>query len=158
MFNQSFYFDNAADIVVWKFSWEFYCIIDHDAEVSCVGFLFGMGDQLFIHIDDDTKNKLQLLLSIFINELNTPDNIQNDMLLMLLEWLIIVITKLARSKYIPDQKLHDERLDVFRKFNLLVEANFHTEHTVNYYAGLLKKSPKHCPTFLPCISKKCLFK
>ena len=61
---------------------------------------------------------------------------------MLLKRLIIVITRLARSKFIPDQKLHDERLYIFRKFNLLLEANFRTEHSVNYYAGRLNKSPK----------------
>jgi AraC family transcriptional regulator, transcriptional activator of pobA len=142
MFNQSFYFESAADIIAWQFNREFYCIIDHDAEVSCVGFLFGMGDQLFISLDDNTQHKLQLLLNIFIEELNTPDNIQNDMLLMLLKRLIIVITRLARSEYIPDQKLYGERLDIFRKFNLLVEANFRTEHSVNYYAQRLHKSPK----------------
>ena len=142
MFNQSFYFEHAADIVAWQFNREFYCIIDHDAEVSCVGFLFGIGDQLFINLDDPAQNKLQLLLNIFTEELHTKDNIQNEMLLMLLKRLIIVITRLARSAYIPDQKLHDDRLDAFRKFNLLVEANFRTEHTVNYYAQRLNKSPK----------------
>lgn len=142
MFNQSFYFENTTGIVAWQFNREFYCIIDHDAEVSCVGFLFGMGDQLFVSLDDHAQHKLQLLLNIFIEELNTRDNIQNDMLLMLLKRLIIVITKLARSEYIPDQKLHDERLDIFRKYNLLVEANFRTEHSVNYYARRLNKSPK----------------
>ncbi len=142
MFNQSFYFENTVDIVAWQFNREFYCIIDHDAEVSCVGFLFGMGDQLFISLDDQTQHKLKLLLNVFIEELNTRDNIQNDMLLMLLKRLIIVITKLARSEYIPEQKMNDERLNIFRKFNLLVEANFRAEHSVNYYAQCLNKSAK----------------
>ncbi|UKJ09205.1 helix-turn-helix domain-containing protein [Solitalea lacus] len=142
MFNQSFYFERATDVVAWQFNREFYCIIDHDAEVSCVGFLFGMGEELFISLDEPAQYKLQLLFNIFIEELNTPDNIQNEMLLVLLKRLIIFITRLARSKYIPDPKLHDERLDVFRKFNLLVEAHFRTQHSVNYYAQLLNKSPK----------------
>jgi len=114
MFNQSFSFENATDIVAWQFNREFYCIVDHDAEVSCVGFLFGIGDNLFISLDKDAQQKLQLLLNIFVEELNTSDNIQNDMLLMLLKRLIIVITRLARSEYIPDQKLHDERFHVIR--------------------------------------------
>jgi len=142
MFNQSFYFERAVDVVAWQFNREFYCIIDHDAEVSCVGFLFGMGDQLFISLDDPAQYKLKLLLDVFIEELNTRDNIQTDMLMMLLKRLIITITRLAKSKYIPDPKLQDQRLDVFRKFNLCVEANFRTEHSVNYYARLLNKSPK----------------
>jgi len=142
MFDQSFHFERPTDIVAWQFNREFYCIVDHDAEVSCVGFLFGMGDKLFINLDDIAQHKLKLLLNVFIEELKTSDNIQNDMLLMLLKRLIIVVTGLARSKYIPDQKLYDDRLDVFRKFNLLVEANHRTEHSVNYYARRLNKSPK----------------
>jgi AraC family transcriptional regulator, transcriptional activator of pobA len=75
--------ENATDIVAWQFNREFYCIVDHDAEVSCVGFLFGIGDNFLISLDRDAQQKLQLLLNIFGEELNTSDNIQNDMLLML---------------------------------------------------------------------------
>ena len=142
MFNQSFFFERPADITAWQFNREFYCIVDHDVEVSCVGFLFGMGDQLFINLDDHAQHKLKLLLNIFIEELKTTDNIQKDMLLMLLKRLIITITRLASEKYIPDPKLQDDRLDLFRKFNLLVEGNYRTEHGVNYYAQRLNKSPK----------------
>jgi AraC family transcriptional activator of pobA len=142
MFNQSFNFERPADIVAWQFNREFYCVIDNDAEVSCAGFLFGMGDILFISLDDPYQNKLKVLLDIFTQELNTPDRIQNDMLVMLLKRLIIIITQLARSEYVPDEKLQDQRLDIFRKFHLLVEGKFREEHSVNYYAGILNKSPK----------------
>jgi AraC family transcriptional activator of pobA len=33
-------------------------------------------------------------------------------------------------------------LDLVRKFNLLLEANFRTQHEVQFYADLLNKSPK----------------
>ena len=142
MFDQTFYFERPEDIVAWQFNREFYCIIDHDTEVSCVGFLFGMGDLLFISLDDPAQYRLKLLLDIFTEELNTKDHIQSDMLLMLLKRLIIIVTKLATSKYVPDPKLRDQKLDVFRKFNILVETNFRTDHSVNYYAERLNKSPK----------------
>ena len=35
--NHTFTFENPSDIVVWQFNKEFYCIIDHDKEVSCAG-------------------------------------------------------------------------------------------------------------------------
>jgi AraC-like DNA-binding protein len=142
MFNQSFFFERAEDIVAWQFNREFYCIVDHDTEVSCVGFLFGLGDNLFIGLDKQAQQKLKLLLDIFVEELNTSDNIQNDMLLMLLKRLIIVVTRLARSEYIPEQKVQEEKFHLIRKFNLLVEANYRTEHSVSYYAERLSKSPK----------------
>jgi len=142
LFNQSFYFESATDIIAWQFNREFYCIIDHDAEVSCVGFLFGSTDHLFISLDNHAQQKLKLLLDIFVEEFNTSDNIQTDMLLMLLKRLIIVITRLARSEYIPHKKMQDDRFDIIRKFNLLVEANYRTAHSVSYYAQQLNKSPK----------------
>src|SRR5262245_8275097 len=78
MFNQSLCFENPTGVVAWQFNREFYCVIDHDAEVSCVGFLFGAGDNLFINLDRNEQQKMQLLLNIFVEELNTSDNIQKD--------------------------------------------------------------------------------
>ncbi|PWV49045.1 AraC family transcriptional regulator [Chitinophaga sp. S165] len=142
MFNQSFHFEHTSDIVAWQFNREFYCIVDHDREVSCVGFLFGMNN-IFITLDPVTQQRMELMLGIFVLEMNTADNIQNDMLLMLLKRLIITLTQLAMTEYIPDNKLQqDSRFHIIRKFGLLVEEHFRTEHSVSYYAQLLNKSPK----------------
>ncbi|MFD0792901.1 helix-turn-helix domain-containing protein [Mucilaginibacter litoreus] len=143
MVNQSFYFERPADIVAWQFNREFYCIVDHDEEVSCVGFIFyGLDKQLFIELDEAAQTKLNLLTEIFIEEFNTADNIQVDMLRMLLKRLIIIITRLAKAQHISAVAAQDDRFHVIRKFNLLVENNYRTQHTVGYYAGELNKSPK----------------
>ena len=84
----------------------------------------------------------ELLADIFVEELKTADNIQNEMLLVLLKRLIIVVTKLARSEYVPKKDLPDDKFHVVRKFNLLVEGDFRKEHSVSYYAQRLNKSPK----------------
>ncbi|MDN5289120.1 MAG: AraC family transcriptional regulator [Mucilaginibacter sp.] len=154
MFNQSFYFERPEDIVAWQFNREFYCIIDHDSEVSCVGFLFGMNDYLFIDLDMPTQRKLQLLLDVFTEELNTNDHIQNDMLVMLLKRLIMMITGLARAGYMPNVKLNDERFHILRKYNLLVEMNYREQHGVSYYAGRLNKSPKTLSNLFALYSHK----
>src|SRR3982751_3426660 len=134
MFNQSFYFDRPADIVAWQFNREFYCIVDHDTEVSCVGFLFAMKENVFVQPGKDMQQKIRLLLDLFIEELKTTDKIQHDMLMMLLKRLIIIITQLARAAYAPEVKTEDERFHTFRKFNLLVETHYREEHSVAYYA------------------------
>jgi AraC family transcriptional regulator, transcriptional activator of pobA len=142
LFDQTFTFERPADIVAWQFNREFYCIIDHDSEVSCVGFLFGSTDHLFIRLDEQAEQKLKLLLDVFIEEFKTADNIQDEMLLVLLKRLIIYTTRLAKSEYVPTKNLRDEKFHIIRKFNLLVEANFRLEHSVSFYAGQLCKSPK----------------
>lgn len=57
--NQSFQFEKPEQIVAWQFNREFYCIIDHDQEVSCVGFLFyGWNRTFFYRWMPLTKPKL----------------------------------------------------------------------------------------------------
>jgi AraC-like DNA-binding protein len=154
LFNQSFSFENAACIIVWQFNREFYCVFDHDSEVSCVGFLFSSTDHLFVKLNDQAQQKLRLLSDDFIEEFRTPDNIRNEMLLVLLKRLIIYVTRLAKSGYTPVKKLQDERFHIIRKFNLLVEANFKTEHSVSFYADQLFKAPKTLSNLFAIFNQK----
>lgn len=142
LFNQTFSFEDSSSIVAWQFNREFYCIIDHDSEVSCVGFLFSSTDHMFVKLGEAAQKKLQLLSDVFIDEFSTSDRIQNEVLLALLKRLITYVTGLARSAYVPAMKSQEERFHIVRKFNLLVEANFRTEHSVSFYADQLFKSPK----------------
>ncbi|MBN9382171.1 MAG: helix-turn-helix domain-containing protein [Chitinophagaceae bacterium] len=142
LFNQTFSFEDSSNITAWQFNREFYCIIDHDSEVSCVGFLFSSTDHMFVKLSDQARKKLELLSDVFIEEFVTSDRIQNEMLLVLLKRLIIYVTGLAKLAYVPAVKNQEERFHIVRKFNLLVEANFKTEHSVSFYADQLCKSPK----------------
>ncbi|UOE51557.1 helix-turn-helix domain-containing protein [Mucilaginibacter sp. SMC90] len=143
MINQSFRFERPEDIVAWQFNRDFYCIVDHDEEVSCVGFLFyGSADQVFVTLDEAMQFKMQRLLDIFIEEFETADNIQIDMLRMLLKRLIIIVTRLAKANQLPGSAIGDEKFGTIRKFNLMVENNYRQHHSVAYYAEQLNKSPK----------------
>ncbi len=143
MVNQSFRFERPEDIVAWQFNRDFYCIVDHDEEVSCVGFLFyGSAEQVFVSLDETMQFKLQRLLDIFIEEFETADNIQIDMLRMLLKRLIIIVTRLAKAHRGQSEATADEKFGTIRKFNLMVENNYRQQHSVAYYAQQLNKSPK----------------
>jgi AraC family transcriptional activator of pobA len=154
LFDQTFSFQRPVDIVAWQFNREFYCIIDYDNEVSCVGFLFGSTDHLFITLDEQAQQKLKLLLDVFTEEFKTTDNIQNEMLLVLLKRLIIYVTRLAKSEYVPVKKMQDEKFHIIRKFNLLVEANFKSQHSVSFYAQELCKSPKTLSNYFAMYNNK----
>jgi AraC family transcriptional activator of pobA len=154
LFNQTFSFENSSVLLAWQFNREFYCIIDHDSEVSCVGFLFSSTDHMFIKLNDQAQKKLKLLSEIFAEEFNTSDHIQNEMLLMLLKRLIIYVTQLAKLGYAPVKKLDDSRLHTIRKFNLLVEGYFKSEHSVSFYAGQLYKSPKTLSNLFAIFNQK----
>lgn len=143
MVNESFHFERPSDIVAWQFNRDFYCIVNHDKEVSCVGFLFyGSGQRMFMAIDEKHHRKLDLLLQVFKDEFEMPDPIQGEMMLALLKRLIIIVTRLAREQYISEQDLPSDKLDIVRKYNLLVENHYRQEHQVKFYADQLNKSPK----------------
>ncbi len=143
MFNQSYSVGPGEGIVMWQFNREFYCIVNHDKEVGCAGFLFyGSWGQLIINADEKEGHKLLLLYEVFKDEFENRDDIQGSMLRMLLVRLIITITRMAREKLIPLKSDTDPKFELLRQFNLLVERNFRQEHEVNFYAAALYKSPK----------------
>jgi AraC family transcriptional regulator, transcriptional activator of pobA len=154
LYNQSFSFESPQEIVAWQFNREFYCVIDHDVEVSCIGFLFGSTDYLFVPLNEQSQQKMQLLFDVFLGEFKTPDNIQNEVLLVLLKRLIIYVTRLAKTGYVPVKKMQEAKFHIIRKFNLLVEKNFKSEHSVSFYAHQLCKSPKTLSNFFASYNNK----
>ncbi|WP_420320745.1 helix-turn-helix domain-containing protein [Flagellimonas sp.] len=124
------------------FNREFYCISDHDSEVSCNGILFfGTQDLPIISVPSDQLKKFNLWFDVFVEEFATPDNIQGDMLQMLLKRLIIMSTRLAKEQLIV-KTLKNDQIDVIRKFNYLVDMHYKTKRKVSDYAEMLFKSPK----------------
>lgn len=142
MISQTFSFSQPARIVAWQFDREFYCIVDHDKEVSCAGFLFyGAKNPLFLTLDASQQRQFDALLTVFADEFSTRDTIQGEMLRMLLKRLIIKATRLAREQTLGPE-LTELELDTVRRYNLLVENHYRTLHSVADYADLLNKSPK----------------
>src|ERR1700744_1404717 len=143
MVSESFHFERPADIVAWQFSRDFYCIVDHDKEVSCVGFIFyGPPLKMFISLKDTDQKKADMILQMLQDEFNTHDHIQGEMMQVLLKRLIIIVTRLAKEQFINEKQLPGEKLDIIRKYNFLVESHYRTQRQVKFYADQLHKSPK----------------
>ncbi|MBS1523824.1 MAG: helix-turn-helix domain-containing protein [Bacteroidetes bacterium] len=143
MVNESFHFERPTTIVAWQFNREFYCIVNHDKEVSCVGFLFyGSAQRMFIELNDDDQKKIDSLLQVFSDELAIKDHIQWEMLQVMLKRLIIIVTRLAKEQYVSEEGLTGDKLDIVRHYNFLVEQNYRKQHQVKFYAGELNRSPK----------------
>lgn len=143
MVNEAFHFEDPAAIVAWQFNREFYCIVNHDKEVSCVGFLFyGSAQRMFISLNEQDREKIASLMQVFIDELEMKDHIQGEMLQVMLKRLIIIVTRLAKEQYINEKELPGDKLDIVRQYNFLVEQNFRRQHQVKFYAGQLNRSPK----------------
>ncbi|GAB5400996.1 MAG: helix-turn-helix domain-containing protein [Aureisphaera sp.] len=127
---------------IYQFNREFYCIKDHDKEVSCVGLLFFGNEHIpVISLIPEDQQKFELLHEIFLDELETSDTIQAEMLRMLMARFIIKTTRLLKRSG-ATQNLYETKIELLRQFNLLVETHFKKEHSVTFYADLLHKSPK----------------
>ncbi len=139
--NQYFKYISGSNLIVYQFNREFYCIKDHDKEVSCMGVLFyGNAVIPIIALDEKNRNKLDLFHQIFLDELDTVDTIQAEMLRMLMARFIITTTRLIKQQDNFDQI--ENQVDLIREYNALVEFNFRQEHSVAFYAQKLFKSPK----------------
>lgn len=155
MLNQSFRFEKSDDVLLWQFNREFYCIANHDAQVGCVGFLFfGPSPTMFVDLDEEFQAKMERLLESFEEEFQSDEEIKGEMLRMLLVRLIIKITRLAKKQYLGTEEVVEEKFNLIRQFNLLVEIHFRKEKQVAFYADLLNKSPKTISNYFSLYSKK----
>ncbi|MEW4923145.1 helix-turn-helix domain-containing protein [Algibacter sp. 2305UL17-15] len=140
---QYFRFTAGKDLVVYQFNREFYCIKDHDQEVSCAGLLFfGNVHIPILELDVDESRKFKILHDVFLDELETEDTIQAEMLRMLMARFIIISTRLLKAKEGFVETAKNTKIDLLREFNMLVETHFKNEHSVSFYAEQLFKSPK----------------
>ncbi|MBN9382460.1 MAG: AraC family transcriptional regulator [Chitinophagaceae bacterium] len=141
--NQTFHFEEPENLVAWQFNRDFYCIADHDAEVGCVGFLFyGIQHPFFIRLSPDEKKCISLIREQCIEDMEIKDGIQGEMLRTLLKRLIINITRIAKQQTDQYRQCGGDRMDIIRRFNLLLEVHFRTRHEVQFYAQTMNKSPK----------------
>lgn len=134
--------EHQESLIVFSFNKPYYCIYDHDHEVSCNGIIFFGAQQLSpINIDEKFQKKLHLLLQVFVDEFEYKDNIQGDMLVVLLKRLIIICTRLARENDVYDHVIPNS-IETIRQFNFLVDMHFREKKSVREYADLLFKAPK----------------
>lgn len=137
-----------------KFNRQFYCVKDHDSEVSCKGLLFYGANQLpYFQIPEDEMDKFETFWRMFQIEMQSNDNLQLEMLQMMLKRFIILCTRIYKSQ-MNLSKLEVKEVDVVREFHYLVEQHFKTKHSVKEYADLLSKPSKTLANIFSQVSEK----
>ncbi len=141
--NQSYSFCNPQDTIVWQFNRNFYCIVTHDKEVGCAGFLFyGAHQTMFITPDANQSERIARLYQVFRDELVHTDNLRGEMLRLLLVRLITTLTRIGKEQYSVRDSEEDNKFGLYRQFNIMVEMHYKKQHEVQFYASALNKSPK----------------
>ncbi|MDO1501930.1 helix-turn-helix domain-containing protein [Winogradskyella maritima] len=134
--------DKDAGFEALVFNREFYCIRDHDDEVSCYGFLFfGSAQPKIATLKGEDITRFEASFYMIKDEFKTKDNIQGEMLRVLLKRLLITSTRLLKSESETTEQ-DEPQYDLVRQFHVLVEQHFREKHAVADYADLLFKSPK----------------
>lgn len=129
-------------LMSFSFNREFYCINDHDHEVSCYGHLFyGSSEAPIVELCEKDRVSFNRLMEVFREEFETKDHIQGPMLQMLLKRMLIKSSRLVKE-VMENPEMPQNQLDVVRQFNVLVEMHYKEKHQVKDYADLLFKSPK----------------
>ncbi|OYQ34090.1 AraC family transcriptional regulator [Flavobacterium cyanobacteriorum] len=135
-------FVNVREASLIKFNREFYCVLDHDKEVSCRGILFYGSDKIpYFRIPDEVLEQFENLWKMFQVEIQTKDDMQLDMLQTMLKRFIILCTRVYKNLN-NLSPLQPVEVDIIRDFNFYVEQHFRTKHSVQDYADILFKSPK----------------
>ena len=135
-------FEQNPGLIAIVFNREFYCIRDHDTEVSCNGFLFfGSSMPQMLGLSKNDIPSFDAMFLMFKEELETTDSIQGEMLRVLLKRLLIKATRIIKSQS-DFKEFPEAQFDIVRKYHILVEQHFREKHKVADYAELLFKSPK----------------
>lgn len=130
---------NEVQLLRWGRS--FYCVIDHDSEVSCKGILFfGASNVPIIHPSPEDLKVIHTVFELFEIEMQSKDSLQLEMLQMMLKRILILCTRIYKSQLQPG--ISESSTGIIREYNYLVEQHFHEKHSVKEYADLLFKSPK----------------
>ncbi len=133
---------DSEGVIAFVFNKEFFCIQNHDAEVSCNGFLFfGSAQPQKLSITKDDIHHFEIMEELFRSDLHTKDRLQGEMLRSMLKRMLIISTRLVKEN-LPDNRITNSQMDLVRTYNILVEKHFKEYHKVKEYADLLFKSPK----------------
>ena len=119
---------------------DFYCIQTHDKEVACNGVLFNnISDTPFLLPTEKDAIKLEFIITCLINELKQSETGQYDMLQAYLKQFIVQSVRIKKNH---SQIKDNVGSQLFKDFNILVEQNYKTTHSVTEYAKRLGVSPK----------------
>ncbi|MBU2525373.1 MAG: AraC family transcriptional regulator [Bacteroidetes bacterium] len=132
----------TGSIRTMRFNRAFYCIINHDQDVSCKGLLFyGASTLPKIQLSKSQINLLNPIFRTISREITIADQHQLPMLQLLLRQFLIHCTRFYKQQNLSATSTVSN-IEIIREFNYLVELHFKKLHKVKDYAKIMNKSSK----------------
>ncbi len=120
---------------------DFFCIHQHQTEITCDGILFNNIHQSpTFSINRQTRDKFEALVESIENEISVPSVAQYEMLISYLKILIITASRL-KSDADKSQPLSTVEPEKLQQLKALIELRFKTAHSTTEYAYQLNISP-----------------
>lgn len=144
---QPFVIDGEEEIkgVVTSFHPDFFCIYQHEKEVSCNGILFNnIYKPPFIIIDEAAATEFSYLLDQIKDEMKQAEPSQYELLVSYLKIFIIKAVRIKSSQNPELAKLaaYQKEPFVLQVLKEQIEKNFNKVHQPAFYASLLNITPK----------------
>lgn len=124
---------------------DFFCIYQHEKEVSCNGILFNnIFKPPYIKIDEAAAAEFFYLLEQIKDEMLQAEMSQYELLVSYLKIFIIKAVRIKSSQNPELARVTTEQKEPFVLKELMeyIEKNFQKEHQPGYYASLLNITPK----------------
>lgn len=123
---------------------DFYCIQIHDEEVACDGLLFNnIHNMPIVRLESYELPFFDHIFGQIATEFAVRDPSLEEMIRTYLKQLFIKSSRLWKKQNL-DKALseHQNDLEFFRKFTMLVETHYKKKHNVADYAEILGLAPK----------------
>jgi AraC family transcriptional regulator, transcriptional activator of pobA len=137
--------DDEFEGVVLNFHPDFYCIHQHQEEVSCRGVLFHNIFQLpYVMLGEYEKQTMDMLVQQINAEMKDPRLAQHEAIVCLMKLFLICGSRLKTQHQLEAQKAAAGNKDpqTIKDLRIQIENNFKTKHSASDYAELLSISPK----------------
>ncbi len=131
--------------VVLNFHPDFYCIHQHQEEVSCRGVLFHNIFQLpYVILSDEEKQIMSMLIQQINAEMTNPRLAQHEAIVCLMKLFLICGSRLKTKQQLEAQKATGGGKDpkMIKDLRIHIEGHFKTKHSPAEYAELLNISHK----------------
>lgn len=97
----------------------------------------------YLDLENSTTKISNFLNRMYEEYTNTSTFGKKAILRMQLEILFILLTRIAQEEYVENEAILVPNNDKLRKLELLIEQNFKTQKSINFYAQNLNISSRH---------------
>jgi len=135
--------------IALQFHSDFFCIHQHQTEVTCNGVLFNNVHQLPVFkVDDAVFISFQEIFVKIAGEIDNGSLAQYEMLVSYLKIILITTSRVKMENLPSNLSSENNNAALLQKLKELIEENFKFEHFSEFYSSQLFTTPKGLATLL----------